>query len=216
VSAAYERVSYLRAEDVLLDEEPAPMTPPESGIAAKSKAPAERARAFRALYDAHASFVWRNLRRLGVSERDVEDKVQEVFVVAHRRWEDFADRGHGPRAWLYQIVLRVASDARRHRRRHPVEPDGGAAQERESIEPPQQAQVARRQAVDLLDRALGAIEMGRRAVLVLHEIEQMTAPEIARTLDVPVNTVYSRLRIARLELEQELGRIRDTEGGFSP
>lgn len=170
---------------------------------------AHRERAFRAVYEGHVAFVWRNLRRLGVSDRDVEDKVQEVFVVAHRRWAEFEDRGHGPRAWLFQIVLRVASDARRHRRRHPVDPDGGIAQDRQSIDPPQTAHVARRQALDILDRALASIDMDRRAVLVLHEIEQMTAPEIARTLEIPINTVYSRLRVARVELEQELARLSD-------
>jgi RNA polymerase sigma-70 factor (ECF subfamily) len=133
--------------------------------------------------------------------------VQEVFVVAHRRWADFVDRGHGPRAWLFQIALRVASDARRHRRRHPVDPDGGIAQDRASIEPPQAREVARKQAIDLLDRALSSIDLGRRAVLVLHEIEQMTAPEIAKTLDIPLNTVYSRLRVARAELEREVARL---------
>ncbi len=85
------------------------------------------------------------------------------------------------------------------------------AQERQSVEAQQTAHVARKQALDLLDRALGAIDLDRRAVLVLHEIEQMTAPEIARTLDVPLNTVYSRLRIARVELEQELVRLRGEE-----
>jgi len=212
LSAAYDSVSWLRAEDVLLDEDDDAsakiVVAPESGVS-RREAPADRARAFRALYDANASFVWRNLRRLGVMDRDVEDKVQEVFVVAHRRFEDFADRGHGPRAWLFQIVLRVASDARRHRRRHPVDPDGGLAQERQSIEAPQTAHVARKQALGLLDRALESIDIDRRAVLVLHEIEQMTAPEIARTLDVPLNTVYSRLRIARVELEQEIIRLQE-------
>jgi RNA polymerase sigma-70 factor (ECF subfamily) len=67
--------------------------------------------------------------------------------------------------------------------------------------------VARKQALDLLDRALASIDMGRRAVLVLHEIEQMTAPEIARTLELPLNTVYSRLRVARIELDAELARL---------
>lgn len=205
MSAAYESVSFALAESVLAPE------PPESGIktvcASREVTAAERDRAFRRLYDEHVAFVWRNLRRLGVMDRDVEDKCQEVFVVAHRRWVEFADRGHGPRAWLFQIVLRVASDARRHRRRHPVDPDGGIAQDRQSVEPPQAAAVARRQALDLLDRALATIEMGRRAVLVLHEIEQMTAPEIARTLDLPLNTVYSRLRVARVELDAELARI---------
>lgn len=209
MSAAYESLSIIEAADII-EETPAP---PQSGvktleIASCSRAiVADRNRAFRALYDAHAAFVWRNLRRLGVSDADVEDKVQEVFVVAHRRWTDFVDRGHGPRAWLFQIALRVASDARRHRRRHPIDPDGGIAQDRASIEPPQAQEVARKQAIDLLDRALATIDLGRRAVLVLHEIEQMTAPEIAKTLEIPLNTVYSRLRVARVELEQEIGRL---------
>ena len=222
MSAAYDSVPFARAAAIVeleLELERATPEPPQSGIKSllvprdPLSAPtplasrAERARQFRQLYDAHAAFVWRNLRRLGVMDRDVEDKCQEVFVVAHRRWEEFLDRGHGPRAWLFQIVLRVASEARRHRRRHPVDPDGGIAQERQSVEPPQATAVARREALDLLDRALSSIDMGRRAVLVLHEIEQMTAPEIARTLELPLNTVYSRLRVARIELDAELARL---------
>jgi RNA polymerase sigma-70 factor (ECF subfamily) len=248
VSAAYDSIPFARAgavlaptsgeellvEDDAVDEaesdgDRATPEPPRSGTKSLvvsrrptpeelSEAAAERARAFRVAYDAHVAFVWRNLRRLGVMDRDVEDTCQEVFVVAHRRWEEFVDRGHGPRAWLFQIVLRVASDARRHRRRHPVDPDGGVAEQRQSIEAPQAHAVARKQALDLLDRALGSIDLGRRAVLVLHEIEQMTAPEIARTLELPLNTVYSRLRVARMDLDAELARLssadaaRDEEG----
>lgn len=215
MSAAYDSVSLHSAAALIapLESSDSSLAPaaPESGIksllVARELSPVDRARQFRAVYDAHVAFVWRNLRRLGVMDRDVEDKCQEVFVVAHRRWEEFADRGHGPRAWLFQIVLRVASDARRHRRRHPVDPDGGIAQERQSVEAPQATAVARKEALDLLDRALAAIDMGRRAVLVLHEIEQMTAPEIARTLELPLNTVYSRLRVARVELDAELARL---------
>lgn len=211
MSAVYERIVEALAEEDVVEVVPrsSPPPPPSSGVKSLivPRDREARERAFRALYQAHVAFVWRNLRRLGVAERDVEDKVQEVFVVAHRRWEDFQDRGHGPRAWLFQILLRVASDARRHRRRHPVDPDGGIAQDRIFVEAPQASAVAQRQALDLLDRALETIEVGRRAVLVLHEIEQMTAPEIARTLELPLNTVYSRLRVARVELEQELVRM---------
>jgi RNA polymerase sigma-70 factor, ECF subfamily len=168
--------------------------------------PEARARGFRSLYDLHVDFVWRNLRRLGVSASDVEDRTQEVFVVAHRRFDDFEDRGHGPRAWLFQIVLRVASDARRHRRRHPEDPDGGDATSRASVEPLQADAVERREALSQLDAALETIDVGRRAVLVLHEIEEMTAPEIAQVLSIPLNTVYSRLRVARAELDEALAR----------
>ncbi|MDB4936739.1 MAG: polymerase sigma factor RpoE [Labilithrix sp.] len=228
MSAAYDSVPFTRAAAILApvesgaleidvddDDDRVTPEPPQSGIKSlviaraptSAVAAVERERQFRVVYDAHVAFVWRNLRRLGVMDRDVEDKCQEVFVVAYRRWAEFVDRGHGPRAWLFQIVLRVASDARRHRRRHPVDPDGGIAQDRQSIEAPQAVAVARKQALDLLDRALASIDMGRRAVLVLHEIEQMTAPEIARTLELPLNTVYSRLRVARIELDAELARL---------
>jgi RNA polymerase sigma-70 factor (ECF subfamily) len=163
------------------------------------------------MYDGNVDFVWRNLRRLGVCEGDVDDKTQEVFVIAHRRFDDFEDRGHGPRAWLFQILLRVASDARRHRRRHPVDSDGGNAQERESIAPPQADALAHRERLDFLDRALATIDVGRRAVLLLHEIEEMTAPEIADVMGIPLNTVYSRLRVARGELEDAILQLRAGE-----
>jgi RNA polymerase sigma-70 factor, ECF subfamily len=160
--------------------------------------------AFRALYDAQVDFVWRNLRRLGISLAEVDDRTQEVFVVAHRHWDTFEDHGHGPRAWLFQIVLRVVSDARRHRRRHPEDADGGLAGSMRSEPPAQLEAVARRQAIEQLDKALATIDVGRRAVLVLHEIEEMTAPEIAKAMSLPLNTVYSRLRVARTELEDAL------------
>jgi RNA polymerase sigma-70 factor, ECF subfamily len=165
-----------------------------------------RPRRFRALYDEHIDFVWRNLRRLGVFESDVEDRAQEVFVVAHRRFDEFEDRGHGARAWLFQIVLRIASDARRHRRRHPEVPDGGDATDRVSVEPTQADDIARRETLCRLDLALAEIDLERRAVLVLHEIEEMTAPMIAEVLSIPLNTVYSRLRVARVKLEEALAR----------
>jgi len=165
-----------------------------------------RARAFRSIYDAQVAFVWRNLRRLGVRECEVDDRTQEVFVIAHRRFHEFEERGHGPRAWLFQIVLRVASGARRHRRRHPEVADGNGVIDRESVDAPQADAVERREQLSRLDAALGTVALGRRAVLVLHEIEEMTAPEIANVLGIPLNTVYSRLRVARLELEQALAR----------
>ena len=193
--------------------EAAPVAARATSVAPASEVRQERDLrvAFRAMYDAHVDFVWRNLRRLGVSETEVDDKTQEVFVIAHRRFGDFEERGHGPRAWLFQIVLRVASDARRHRRRHPIEPDGGLAQDGQSVAPPQAEAIDRREQLELLDKALATIEVGRRAVLLLHEIEEMTAPEIAEVMGIPLNTVYSRLRVARGELESAVAELRAGE-----
>ncbi|MDF2697130.1 MAG: polymerase sigma factor RpoE, partial [Labilithrix sp.] len=178
MSSAYDSMTMACAAAITndIDVPAAPSSGVKSVLAPVStrSVVADRERVFRAIYEAHSPFVWRNLRRLGVSDADVEDKLQEVFVVAYRRWEEFVDRGHGPRAWLFQIALRVASDARRHRRRHPVDPDGGVAQDRQSIEAPQTAALDKHEQLNLLDRALSTIDMGRRAVLVLHEIEQMT------------------------------------------
>jgi RNA polymerase sigma-70 factor (ECF subfamily) len=106
-------------------------------------------------------------------------------------------------------VLRVASGARRHRRRHPEIPDGDLVAAQKAIEAPQTDAVERREKLAQLDAALATIELGRRAVLVLHEIEEMTAGEIADVLGIPLNTVYSRLRVARSELEQALVRQGD-------
>jgi len=169
---------------------------------------------FRSLYDEHVAFVWRNLRRLGVAPADVEDRVQEVFVVAHRRLKSYEERGHGPRAWLFQIVLRVASEWRRHRRRHPEDVDGGAAQDLEHTEADQPEIIARREALGQLDAALATLDVDKRSVLVLHEIEEMTAPEIAESLSLPINTVYSRLRVARQQLEAAL-RAEDRKSGVN-
>jgi RNA polymerase sigma-70 factor (ECF subfamily) len=198
------------AELVAHDDDPP--HPIESGIRLAKPDAKARTAAFRCMYDAHFDFVWRNLRRLGVPVAETDDKAQEVFVVAYRRFDDFVDRGFGLRAWLFQITLRVASDARRHRRRHPEDPDGGAALESHSVDAPQAVALGRKEELSRLDAALGTIDVGRRAVLVLHEIEEMTAPEIARALEIPLNTVYSRLRVAREELAQALG-VRSRAGG---
>jgi len=188
-----------------------PKVPGHEGAVMPSSA---RALAFRAMYDAHVDFVWRNLRRLGVTLAEVDDRTQEVFVIAHRRWDTFEDHGHGPRAWLFQIVLRIVSEARRHRRRHPEDADGGVAESGRSEPPPQIDALARRETIERLDRALATIEVGRRAVLVLHEVEEMTAPEISTALSIPLNTVYSRLRVAREELESALRA--DDEPSLAP
>ena len=71
-------------------------------------------------------------------------------------------------------------------------------------------QVARRQAAELARNALDSLDERRRMVFVLVEFEQMTAPEVASTLSIPLNTVYSRLRTARREFEQAIRRRSET------
>lgn len=162
---------------------------------------------FDALYDQHFDFVWRSLRRMGVPESHVDDAAQEVFLVVHRRLRDFEGRSSA-RTWLFGIALRVASDFRRwNRRKNQHDPlpevvaDGGA-------DP--QATAERREAARAIERCLEALPEERRAVFVLMELEEMTAPEVSEALSVPLNTVYSRLRIARAEFERAAAEHRRT------
>jgi RNA polymerase sigma-70 factor (ECF subfamily) len=159
--------------------------------------------AFSALYDSEFAYVWRSLRRLGVSDAQLDDATQDVFLVVYRRLSDFEARS-SVRTWIFGIVLRVASTYRRTAARRHTEPlDDGAADTVSADDI-----VDRAQAAKLLRRLLDMLDDDRRAVFVLAELEQMTAPEIAATLGVNLNTVYSRLRSARRDVNAALARLR--------
>ena len=184
------------------------MTPAEGRSVARSELHAAPARAerFHALYCEHFDFVFRNLRRLGVASAAVDDALQDVFVVALRRLDGYRDGTH-PRAWLFAIALRVAGNYRRAQgRRAPVAAIGPDALV--SSEPGPVERLARSQAAQRLHAFLGTLDDDMRAVLVLAELEQMTAPEIAEALSVNANTVYSRLRAARIAFEHALAQWR--------
>src|SRR5262245_45457027 len=82
---------------------------------AQQVAPAERLEprpTFAELYDTHFTFVWRSARRLGTPEPNLDDVVQEIFMVAFRRQDEFEGRS-SLKTWLYGIVFNVV---RAHRR----------------------------------------------------------------------------------------------------
>ena len=161
------------------------------------------------IYDEHFNFVWRSARRMGVAESSADDVVQEVFLVAHRRLADFEGRS-SVKTWLFAILLRVVSDHRRRIRRKggldPL-PEGLAACADSG--PAEQAE--RRDKIHLLYTLLETLDEDKRAVFVLAELEQMTAPEIAQALSIKLNTVYSRLRAGRKKFETALQRHRQNE-----
>lgn len=181
----------------------------EPSAAAPPRASAEL-QSFEEVYEAEFAFVWRNLRRLGVHEAQLRDAAQDVFLVVHRRLGDFEGRG-SLRAWLYSIVVRVASQYRRTRLRkdleHTEDPDGVADTSR--LGPEDSA--GQNEDVRLLLELLDALDEGKREVFVLSDLEGLTAPEVAELLELKLNTVYSRLRAARLELKTALERSRDAE-----
>ncbi len=149
------------------------------------------------LYRQHQAFVWRCVRRLGLDESQIDDAVQDVFVVAQRRLHDYEPRG-SERSWLFAIAMRVVQAHRRQNRRHRNRVEALAGQP--TAVPSGQASAAS-DAV-LLQQLLAQLDDDRRAVFVLAELEKMSAPEIGEALNVNTNTVYSRLRLARAQLRR--------------
>jgi RNA polymerase sigma-70 factor (ECF subfamily) len=158
-----------------------------------------------AFYDEHFDFVWRSLRRLGVPEAALDDAAQEVFLVAFRRAGEFEGRS-SVRTWLFGIAWNRTRELLRGARRRAEEPlpelmpaAPGVDQEQAAME---------REALEFVYRVLGELAPERRAVLVMADVEEMTAVEIAEILSIPLNTAYSRVRLARRDFEAAFKRCR--------
>lgn len=167
--------------------------------------------AYRAFYAEHVRYVWRSLRRLGVPERDCEDLAQDVFVAVHRRWGE-RDIARPPKPWLFGFAFRIALGHKRRAtttREVPTE-DERMSDARDSSRDVGAAMDAR-DAYLIVHDALSALPMDQRAVVILHDLDEVSAPAIAEELDVPLNTVYSRLRLGRERFRTAIAAR--TEGG---
>ena len=156
---------------------------------------------FAAAYDSEFEAVWLYLRRLGVPEADVEDAVHDVFVVAHRRYGTY-DPSRPLRPWLLGIAFRIAAQWRRRHRLEVSIPDSGPERADDGRAPDEL--VASEQARSRLQTALSRLDIHQRAVVVMHDLNGIPVPEIADALDVPLNTVYSRLRLGRAKIAAAL------------
>src|SRR5262249_3744841 len=138
----------------------------------------------------------------------LDDAAQDVFVVVHRRLPEFD--GKSLRGWLYAIAVRVASDYRRSAAQRGTLPLDEALVD-PAPDPARQSELS--ESVRLLHALLAELDEAKRAVFVLGELEELSAPEIAEALGVNLNTVYSRLRAARAEFDAAFGRRRAAERG---
>jgi RNA polymerase sigma-70 factor (ECF subfamily) len=166
------------------------------------------------IFDAHAEFVGRALRCLGVSERDLADACQEVFLVAHARLAEFEGRS-SIRTWLYAICVRRALTYKRtvaRRREDAVAEPPEPALAATSASTPE-GDVERARAVGMALEILDALDEEKRAVFALYEVEQLSMPEIAEVVGCPLQTAYSRLYAARREVARELVKRRARSGG---
>jgi RNA polymerase sigma-70 factor (ECF subfamily) len=153
-----------------------------------------RAESFDEVYAQHARFVFRVLRGMGVRDAQVDDALQDVFLVVHQRLGEFDPRARMT-TWLFQIALRVAHAYRRKGKRtrdHAPISDELPASARTPLEAAEAAQQWAE-----LESLLEALGEDKRALLVLAELQDLTVPEIADLTGAPLNTVYTRLRRAR-------------------
>lgn len=177
----------------------------------------------RVMIDTHFDFIWRSLRRFGVSPVDVDDCAQQVFIIASQKLDAIA--AGRERAFLFGTAVRVASDARRTRTRRrevPLEAGGGteapddeAAHAADPGLTPEQATEHRR-ARALLDEVLAQMPMDLRAVFVLFELEEVPTQQIAELLGILVGTAASRLRRAREEYQKLVARVAARTRGGKP
>jgi RNA polymerase sigma-70 factor (ECF subfamily) len=165
---------------------------------------ATAAPAFSAVYTAHVRFVWRVLRTLGVPEPQIEDAVQDVFVVVHRRLAEWQGRA-AITTWLFAIARRVAHTHRRragHSAAARLEPlSDELADDLPGGGGDPFAEMSRSQAAATVLAILDGLDDDKRIVFALVELEQLSVPEVALMLDLNLNTAYSRLRLARHAFE---------------
>ncbi|MBT8491451.1 MAG: RNA polymerase sigma factor [Deltaproteobacteria bacterium] len=150
---------------------------------------------FADVYRREVGYVWRTCARLGIDERDLADAVHDVFVVAYRKRDSF-ERERPARPWLFGIARRVAADRRRRQGRVVV-------LDFEQHSPPTDEAAAL-----ALRRAMKRLPDQQLEAFVLFDLEGYSAPEVAEMLGLAVNTVYSRVRLARERLAAILGRKR--------
>jgi len=165
---------------------------------------------FPAIFRELRPYVHSALRGLGVPPADLDDVCQEVFLVVHRKLATYEDRGM-LHAWVYGICVRASVHARRRRARSP---DVGSETLPEAIDFTTPAeQLTASQGRQILYSILDQLDDDKRAVFVLYELEELTMAEVARSLDINIFTAYSRLRAARVHVQQAIVRFtREKEG----
>jgi RNA polymerase sigma-70 factor (ECF subfamily) len=156
------------------------------------------------VYDEYFDFVWRSLQRLGTGPSSLDDALQDVFIVVHRRLGDFEGRST-LKTWLFGICMRVAGDYARRGKQLRLAPEGDAdVVDLGAGDPLEQA--ARSEAVEFLYAQLAELDEDKRAVFILAELEDMSCAEIAVAVGANVNTVTSRLKAARAAFEAAVRR----------
>jgi RNA polymerase sigma-70 factor (ECF subfamily) len=154
------------------------------------------------MYRTHFEYVRRTLVKYGVRYGDAGDIAQDVFLAVHEQLGSY-DPSRSFKAWLFSFIVHFASDYRRLSRYDREELSGlvsGVGHEGPSAEDTLLADDELRLAAQAIER----LPPSRRVVLMMHA-EGFTMPEITAKLGIPLNTGYSRLRLARAQARRYAG-----------
>lgn len=169
--------------------------------------------AFRAFVVRHERMVFALLSRMLGHGSEVEDLAQETFVRAFRAFPRFDPNGPAKvSTWLLTIAVRLALDARKKRKLTVVELDEGGAVSGKahgghlSLTP--ENALEQRRLGDAISAAAATLPDDQRAVLVLSEMHGLSLLEIAAALEIPENTVKTRLFRAREKMRAALAEWR--------
>jgi RNA polymerase sigma-70 factor (ECF subfamily) len=141
------------------------------------------------IYELHADFVFRSLRRLGVPDHDAGDALQEVFLTVHRTLSTFEGRC-SMATWLFTICRSVARDRRRRAYRRYEVVAGPLVDAEPDLRSDLSMRLEHRQKLAELDTILDTMEEEQRLVFVLFEIESLTGEEISEALEI-LPEIYS-------------------------
>lgn len=157
---------------------------------------------FRQLYRRYQQRVRSTLYQMCGSS-SLDDLVQEVFL---RAWKGLPQLRQTAQfsTWLYRISWNVASDQRRqlaqqHSQTSKLKQDQSYLVNTKQFLDPDLMHLHYQ---DLVQRGLEQLKLDHRAVLVLHDLEEVPQKEVAQILGIPVGTVKSRLFYARTAMRQ--------------
>jgi RNA polymerase sigma-70 factor (ECF subfamily) len=158
---------------------------------------------FEETYEEYFDFVWLSLRRLGVAPAQLDDAAQDVFVVVHRRLQEFEFRSE-LKTWLFAIALRMA---RSYRRKPQAAVTVEGLEQLAGAGPSPHDALAQVEALRAMDGILASMDEERRVLFIMVELEQIAVPEAAAVLGLKLNTAYSRLRLARDDFNAQVKRL---------
>ncbi len=164
------------------------------------------------LFRRHAAWIARYVTRLGFRGQDVDDLVQDVFLVAHRRG-GYQPGAAKPTTWLAEIALRTSLARRRKAARVDVA-DPETLQEVPAVTASPAARAQSTQALSNVQRALDTLDLDKRSLFILFELEGESCDSLAAAFDVPVGTIYSRLHATRRAFMTAYAKI--TESPTTP